>query len=165
MNIEEDDLAAAIRRTGHWIAHVHVDDSNRLQPGTGHIDFAGVFAALHEIGYDGWLTLECRLRGDPRRPRCARPPTSSAGSADRMGDGVQLIAYADRFGGTLPALGRLLAGPLAGLFTGVHVLPFTGRTTAPTPASTRTTTCRSTPGWAAGTTSARSARRSTSPPT
>ena len=41
-----------------------------------------------------------------------------------MRDGVQLIAYADRFGGSLPALGRLLAGPLAGLFTGVHVLPF-----------------------------------------
>jgi sucrose phosphorylase len=41
-----------------------------------------------------------------------------------MRDGVQLIAYADRFGGTLPALSRLLAGPLAGLFTGVHVLPF-----------------------------------------
>jgi sucrose phosphorylase len=41
-----------------------------------------------------------------------------------MRGGVQLIAYADRFGGTLPALGRLLAGPLAGLFTGMHVLPF-----------------------------------------
>jgi sucrose phosphorylase len=41
-----------------------------------------------------------------------------------MRDGVQLIAYADRLGGTLPALERLLTGPLAGLFTGVHVLPF-----------------------------------------
>jgi sugar phosphate isomerase/epimerase len=66
MNIEEDDLAAAIRQAGPWIAHVHVDDSNRLQPGTGHMDFAGVFAALHDIGYDGWLTLEARLRGEPR---------------------------------------------------------------------------------------------------
>jgi sugar phosphate isomerase/epimerase len=65
MNIEEDDLAATIRRAADWIAHVHVDDSNRLQPGTGHLDFSTVFAALHEIGYDGWLTLECRLRGDP----------------------------------------------------------------------------------------------------
>ncbi|MFI7542288.1 alpha-amylase family glycosyl hydrolase [Actinoplanes sp. NPDC049599] len=37
---------------------------------------------------------------------------------------VQLIAYADRLGGSLPALGRLLDGPLAGLFGGVHVLPF-----------------------------------------
>ncbi|MCU1660015.1 MAG: alpha amylase catalytic region, partial [Pseudonocardia sp.] len=37
---------------------------------------------------------------------------------------VQLIAYADRLGGSLPALARLLRGPLAGLFGGVHVLPF-----------------------------------------
>ena len=31
----------------------------------GHLDFAGAFAALREIDYDGWYTLECRLRGDP----------------------------------------------------------------------------------------------------
>ena len=65
LNIEEDDLPAALGRPARGSAHVHVDDSNRLQPGTGHLDFAGVFAALREIGYDGWLTLECRLRGDP----------------------------------------------------------------------------------------------------
>ena len=65
MNIEEDDLAKAITAAGPRIAHVHVDDSNRLQPGTGHIDFPAVFAALHEVGYGGWLALECRLRGAP----------------------------------------------------------------------------------------------------
>jgi sugar phosphate isomerase/epimerase len=65
MNIEEDDLAAAIRGAGPRIAHVHVDDTNRLQPGTGHMDFAGVFDALRDVGYDGWLTFECRLRGEP----------------------------------------------------------------------------------------------------
>jgi sugar phosphate isomerase/epimerase len=65
MNIEEDDLAKAITSAGSHIAHVHVDDSNRLQPGTGHLDFAGAFGALHEIGYDGWIALECRLRGAP----------------------------------------------------------------------------------------------------
>jgi sugar phosphate isomerase/epimerase len=65
MNIEEDDLAKAILGAGRRIAHVHVDDSNRLQPGAGHLDFAGVFEALRTISYDGWLTLECRLRGDP----------------------------------------------------------------------------------------------------
>jgi sucrose phosphorylase len=37
---------------------------------------------------------------------------------------VHLIAYADRFGGTLTGLRELLAGPFAGLFGGVHVLPF-----------------------------------------
>src|SRR3712207_1916719 len=41
-----------------------------------------------------------------------------------MRNQVQLIAYADRLGGSLPALARLLDGPLAGLFGGVHVLPF-----------------------------------------
>ena len=65
MNIEEDDLAAAIRAAGPRIAHVHVDDTNRLQPGTGHLDFAAALGALRTVGYDGWLALECRLRGDP----------------------------------------------------------------------------------------------------
>ncbi|WP_182355000.1 sucrose phosphorylase [Flaviflexus huanghaiensis] len=38
--------------------------------------------------------------------------------------GPQLIAYADRFGGSLSALKDLLDGPLAGTFDGVHILPF-----------------------------------------
>lgn len=37
---------------------------------------------------------------------------------------VELITYANRFGGDLPGLRDLLDGPLAGLFGGVHVLPF-----------------------------------------
>ncbi len=37
---------------------------------------------------------------------------------------VQLIAYADRLAGSLRGLDDLLGGPLAGLFGGVHVLPF-----------------------------------------
>jgi sucrose phosphorylase len=42
-----------------------------------------------------------------------------------MKNKVQLITYADRLGGgNLTELHRLLKGPLAGLFGGVHVLPF-----------------------------------------
>jgi sucrose phosphorylase len=42
-----------------------------------------------------------------------------------LSNAVQLIAYADRFGGDLPGLTRLLRSPeLAGAFGGVHVLPF-----------------------------------------
>lgn len=37
---------------------------------------------------------------------------------------VQLIAYADRFGGGIAGLHALLAGLLAGAFDGVHVLPY-----------------------------------------
>lgn len=39
-------------------------------------------------------------------------------------NGVQLITYADRFGGTLRGLKDLLDGPLRGVFDGVHILPF-----------------------------------------
>ncbi|HEX7106789.1 MAG TPA: sucrose phosphorylase [Acidothermaceae bacterium] len=38
--------------------------------------------------------------------------------------GPHLIAYADRFGGTIAGLASLLRGPFAGAFTGVHLLPF-----------------------------------------
>ncbi|MEN8042063.1 MAG: alpha-amylase family glycosyl hydrolase, partial [Actinomycetota bacterium] len=42
-----------------------------------------------------------------------------------MRNGVQLITYADRFGGgDLSTISDLLTGPLDGVFTGVHVLPF-----------------------------------------
>jgi sucrose phosphorylase len=41
-----------------------------------------------------------------------------------MKNTVQLICYVDRLGGTLRGLRQLLAGPFAGLFGGVHLLPF-----------------------------------------
>lgn len=42
-----------------------------------------------------------------------------------MKNKVQLITYADRLGGgNITELQRLLKGPLAGLFGGVHILPF-----------------------------------------
>jgi sucrose phosphorylase len=41
-----------------------------------------------------------------------------------MRNAVQLICYVDRLGGTLHELQQLLDGALAGLFGGVHLLPF-----------------------------------------
>jgi sucrose phosphorylase len=41
-----------------------------------------------------------------------------------MKNQVQLIAYADRFGSSLQGLRELLEGRFAGLFGGVHLLPF-----------------------------------------
>jgi sugar phosphate isomerase/epimerase len=66
MNIEEDDLGEAIRQSDGHLAHIHLADSNRLQPGAGHTDFAGAFAALRGIGFDGYMAMECGIRGDSR---------------------------------------------------------------------------------------------------
>jgi D-psicose/D-tagatose/L-ribulose 3-epimerase len=58
MNIEEDDVVGAIRTNIAQIAHVHLADSNRREPGRGHTDFAAALAALDDGGYRGALTME-----------------------------------------------------------------------------------------------------------
>lgn len=67
MNIEEADLAQALRDAAPFLAHVHICDSNRHQPGRGHIDFRPVLRALDEVGYRGFFGLECRPLGEPRQ--------------------------------------------------------------------------------------------------
>jgi len=73
MSIEERNIAESIRRAGEYIRHVHLSDSGRLLPGYGNIDFKAVFAALKEIGYEGYMALECAIPGNPEEelPRCA----------------------------------------------------------------------------------------------
>ena len=63
MNIEEADIAASIHAAAPHLVYVHVADSNRLQPGRGHLDFRPGFQALKAIGYDGYLAIECRIDG------------------------------------------------------------------------------------------------------
>jgi sugar phosphate isomerase/epimerase len=63
-NIEEVSIEGAIRLAGRNLFHVHVADSNRWYPGAGHIDFASVIAALREIGYEGYLSLEVMPKPD-----------------------------------------------------------------------------------------------------
>lgn len=58
MAIEEVDSAAAIRRAGSLIAHVHASASNRGIPGQDQVHWHAIFAALHEIGYTADIGLE-----------------------------------------------------------------------------------------------------------
>jgi len=58
MNIEEADLAAAVRAGRDWIGHVHFADSNRQAIGLGHTRVEPIIATLREIGYAGYLSAE-----------------------------------------------------------------------------------------------------------
>jgi sugar phosphate isomerase/epimerase len=58
MNIEEVDLAAALRSAASYVGHIHFVDSNRRPAGLGHIDYRPIIAALGEIGYTGYLSAE-----------------------------------------------------------------------------------------------------------
>jgi D-psicose/D-tagatose/L-ribulose 3-epimerase len=57
-NIEEKNVAAACRSLGRHLKHVQVSENDRGTPGSGHIDWAALFQALGELGYDQWLTIE-----------------------------------------------------------------------------------------------------------
>ncbi|MGH3333317.1 MAG: sugar phosphate isomerase/epimerase family protein [Nocardioidaceae bacterium] len=63
MNIEEADPAAALRAAAPYLAHVQVSDSNRLEPGAGHLDWPLFCGTLTSVGYQGDIALESRLSG------------------------------------------------------------------------------------------------------
>ena len=65
MNIEETNLAEAIRTGGEYIGHVHFVDSNRRPAGMGHMDFGPIAAALLKTGYQGYLSAEAFPYPDP----------------------------------------------------------------------------------------------------
>lgn len=57
-NIEEKDLAAAMRTMAPVMGHVHISENDRSTPGQGHVDWATTFKTLKELKYDGWLVVE-----------------------------------------------------------------------------------------------------------
>lgn len=58
MNIEERSIGDAIRATGKRIAHFHACENDRGAPGSGHVPWDEVAAALRDIGYDGPVVIE-----------------------------------------------------------------------------------------------------------
>lgn len=47
-----------IRKYAQYIRHVHVNELDGRQPGTGSYDFELLLRTLNEIGYAGWISLE-----------------------------------------------------------------------------------------------------------
>ena len=57
-NIEEKDIAQAIRDCAEQTVHVHISENDRSTPGEGHVDWDTTFATLKETNYDGWMVVE-----------------------------------------------------------------------------------------------------------
>ena len=59
-----EDPATVVRECREWIAHIHLEDikENRVHqhriPGEGAMEWGGIFRAIREIGYEGWVTVE-----------------------------------------------------------------------------------------------------------
>ncbi|MCK9870918.1 sugar phosphate isomerase/epimerase [Nocardiopsis dassonvillei] len=58
MNIEERDVAAAVRRAAGRLAHVQVCANDRGAPGADHLDWSAILGALDDAGYGGPLVIE-----------------------------------------------------------------------------------------------------------
>jgi len=44
---------------GKDLVHIHASDNDRLPPGMGRGDWPALIDALHETGFDGYLSMEC----------------------------------------------------------------------------------------------------------
>ncbi len=58
MSTETIPIEQVIRNHADWMIHFHANDPNRLGPGMGEVDFRPIFAALDEVNYDRWVSVE-----------------------------------------------------------------------------------------------------------
>jgi sugar phosphate isomerase/epimerase len=65
MNIEDESIEDGLREVGDRLWHVHIADSNRKYPGSGHLDFPCIFDTLKQMKYTGYISAELLPLPDP----------------------------------------------------------------------------------------------------
>lgn len=64
--ITEGNIIATITEHAEKIGHIHIADvPGRHEPGTGELDYANVFDAIDDTGYDGYVGCEFAPTGNP----------------------------------------------------------------------------------------------------
>ena len=58
MSDEEKEIPTIIRESQADLAHFHANDPNLRGPGFGEVEFAPIAETLHEVGYDGFVSVE-----------------------------------------------------------------------------------------------------------
>lgn len=58
--MEENEPISSVVEYGDLIVHTHIADTLRKAPGTGTYPLLEFFTALHQVGYDGKCSIECR---------------------------------------------------------------------------------------------------------
>lgn len=95
MNIEEKDIPAAIRSAKGVVRHFHACENDRGAPGSGHVAWKGVGAALEDVGYDGLVVIESftpEIKEIARAVSTWRPVAASGDALAR--DGLEFLKAA-----------------------------------------------------------------------
>lgn len=97
MNIEEKSLGDAIRTVGPRLRHFHSCENDRGAPGSGHVPWSEVAAALHAINYEGPVVIEsfsAQIESIARAAAIWRPlaPSPDALAQDGLAFLRQLLA-------------------------------------------------------------------------
>lgn len=58
MSTEKAPVETTIRQYADRMIHFHANDPNRLGPGMGEVKFEPIMQALHDVKYDGWVSVE-----------------------------------------------------------------------------------------------------------
>jgi len=58
MAFQKEDRPALIRKYAKYLKHYHANDENLNGPGWGKVDFTPIFAALKEIDFQGYVSVE-----------------------------------------------------------------------------------------------------------
>jgi sugar phosphate isomerase/epimerase len=58
MSSEKHSIPVVITNSQVWLVHFHANDPNLLGPGMGDVEFGEIFQTLHDIKYDGWVSVE-----------------------------------------------------------------------------------------------------------
>jgi D-psicose/D-tagatose/L-ribulose 3-epimerase len=88
MNVEEKRFGKAIEIAGPYLVHVHANENDRGIPGSGHVPWEEVAAALKKVNYNGALVIESfttLVKEIARAAAIWRPPAPDQDTLARQG--------------------------------------------------------------------------------
>ena len=92
MNIEETDFYTPTKTAAPQLCHFHLSESHRGTPGTGTVDWDGIYRALGDTGYQGIVGLESFESVSPAMAAATCMWRSLAESSDQLlGDGLKYL--------------------------------------------------------------------------